>query len=450
MAVSMQRKRSAGSIQSQTLAYPSPSHSPAIGISRLPESKLQWCQESPVTTYDPQGNIPAWSNGYPQQRTLTPVIQNIQTADTGYGCLPSPPPQSYNNLEAEYGSMPIDPRTRHMLSTPTSEAMMPTTSAEHSISYTSSVATGSWTTTAYSDNKEHIANLISLSQGPQPDTTMSSPLSGDYGDDATISIHTGFNSLQISPEPPKWENRSPPPIDFSNTGVSEDHTVRTSGTSLYSSRGQPRRKRQLTTREEANYKCLQCGKYFSRVWNFNAHKNTHDPNRAKPHHCGIDGCEKRFVRRTDLVRHTSCVHQRVKKWACGLCGNKFARKDTLRRHEDDGCPKRVDIPSRHGKGMMNPKFLNFADKFLPPPASGSHMEMMPNPNDPRYQYQHQHQQHDQHSMQHPQHYQQHHEQQLGYPSRSQAPSHPGLPPLSVALQNTSPRPDIQHQQQMWR
>src|SRR5690606_23230708 len=133
------RKQSAGSIHSQSLAYPSPSHSPAIGISRLPEPKLQWCQESPVTTYDHQGNIPAWSNGYPQ-RTHTPVIHNIPTTDASYACLPSPPPQTYSSLEAEYGAMPIDPRTRHMLSTPSSETMMPTTSAEHSIAYTSAVA----------------------------------------------------------------------------------------------------------------------------------------------------------------------------------------------------------------------------------------------------------------------------------------------------------------------
>lgn len=334
----MQRKQSAGSIQSQSLAYPSPSHSPAIGISRLPDPNLKWCTESPVVTaYDPQGNIPAWShNGYSQhtRRTHTPGVQNIQPTDTGYACLPSPPPQSYNGLESEYGAMPIDPRTRHMLSdsTPTSQAMMPTTSAEHGMPYTTAVTTGAWTATAYTDNKEHLAHLLDLPQNTHSQTTMSSPMLQQDYDDSTISIQS-FNSLPITPDPPKWETRSPPPMDLSMP--TEEHTIRTSGASNCSfpaiRAGQPRRKRQLTTREDANYRCELCGKYFSRVWNYNAHKNTHDPNRAKPHTCGIDGCEKRFVRRTDLVRHTSCVHQRVKKWACSLCGNKFARKDTLRR-----------------------------------------------------------------------------------------------------------------------
>ena len=74
------------------------------------------------------------------------------------------------------------------------------------------------------------------------------------------------------------------------------------------SRGQARRrKRRLTEPGEANYHCQTCGKYFSRVWNYNAHRETHDPGRPKPHACTELGCEKAFVRRTDLTRHVQCV-----------------------------------------------------------------------------------------------------------------------------------------------
>jgi hypothetical protein len=121
--------------------------------------------------------------------------------------------------------MPIDPRTRHMLSTPTSEAMMATTSAEHNIAYTSAVATDAWTTTAYPDSKEHIAHLIGLPQAPQTVTTMSPPLTSAYEGSTTLSMHNGFNSLQIAPEPSKWENRSAPPMELSSMSSTGNHTV---------------------------------------------------------------------------------------------------------------------------------------------------------------------------------------------------------------------------------
>ena len=68
-----------------------------------------------------------------------------------------------------------------------------------------------------------------------------------------------------------------------------------------------RKKRRLTEPGEANYHCETCGKYFSRVWNYNAHRETHDPSRPKPHKCHAENCGKAFVRRTDLTRHVQCV-----------------------------------------------------------------------------------------------------------------------------------------------
>ena len=68
-----------------------------------------------------------------------------------------------------------------------------------------------------------------------------------------------------------------------------------------------RKKRRLTEPGDANYHCQTCGKYFSRIWNYNAHRETHDPTRPKPHICQIASCQKAFVRRTDLTRHIQCV-----------------------------------------------------------------------------------------------------------------------------------------------
>ena len=72
----------------------------------------------------------------------------------------------------------------------------------------------------------------------------------------------------------------------------------------------PHRPRRSYTRpDNANYRCNepQCGKLFQRSYNLKAHMETHDPNRPKAHICQYDGCNKEFVRRTDLVRHERSV-----------------------------------------------------------------------------------------------------------------------------------------------
>lgn len=68
-----------------------------------------------------------------------------------------------------------------------------------------------------------------------------------------------------------------------------------------------RRKRAFTKQENANCSCKQCGKFFQRTYNLKAHMETHDPNRSQPHSCLYSGCDKKFVRRTDLLRHEHSV-----------------------------------------------------------------------------------------------------------------------------------------------
>jgi len=68
-----------------------------------------------------------------------------------------------------------------------------------------------------------------------------------------------------------------------------------------------RPKRGFTSRETANCACDQCGKLFQRSYNLKAHMETHDPHRNHPHVCDYIDCDKRFVRRTDLVRHEQSV-----------------------------------------------------------------------------------------------------------------------------------------------
>lgn len=120
-----------------------------------------------------------------------------------------------------------------------------------------------------------------------------------------------------------------------------------------------KKKRQRTTPEEATHECRVCGKLFKRSYNWKSHMETHNPERRYPHPCtamiGTTQCTKKFQRKTDLDRHNDSVslgptegmrgklrsktnadshlkvHLKAKNHQCHLCGNRFARRDTLRR-----------------------------------------------------------------------------------------------------------------------
>lgn len=97
----------------------------------------------------------------------------------------------------------------------------------------------------------------------------------------------------------------------------------------------PRERRRRTTAEEATHECAICGKLFKRSYNWKSHLETHNPDRKYPHPCtamiGATPCTKKFQRKTDLDRHYDSVHLKTKNHQCTLCGNRFARRDTLRR-----------------------------------------------------------------------------------------------------------------------
>ncbi|PBP25751.1 putative Transcriptional regulator prz1 [Diplocarpon rosae] len=122
-----------------------------------------------------------------------------------------------------------------------------------------------------------------------------------------------------------------------------------------------RQLRKLTTKEDANFQCniKGCGKLFGRSYNYKAHMETHDAGREYPFPCSTQDCNKKFVRKTDLQRHHQSVHMKERNHRCDYCGRFFARKDTLRRHMEDGCSKRFDIktvdfqPNSYGGSDQN-------------------------------------------------------------------------------------------------
>ncbi|KAF4462655.1 epithelial zinc-finger ezf [Fusarium albosuccineum] len=129
--------------------------------------------------------------------------------------------------------------------------------------------------------------------------------------------------------------------------------------------------RKHTSKEEANFQCevKGCGKFFSRSYNYKSHLETHDEKREYPFPCTVDGCTKKFVRKTDLQRHHQSVHMKERNHKCDYCGRLFARKDTLRRHMEDGCSKRFDIGTLN---LQGPGFTGLGLVSQPgPPDSDS-------------------------------------------------------------------------------
>ncbi|KAI0484013.1 hypothetical protein GGR56DRAFT_4567 [Xylariaceae sp. FL0804] len=183
-----------------------------------------------------------------------------------------------------------------------------------------------------------------MSQFPSPRSAPGMPVdAAGYGSNAGSS---GYLSDAPSGT---WNKSEFPHLEpdqlYGGAGSSGASLVPDRRQTLRVSRSQRRQPRKLTTKEEANFQCevKGCGKLFSRSYNYKAHLETHDENREYPFPCNMPNCNKKFVRKTDLQRHNQSVHMKERSHKCDYCGRMFARKDTLRRHMEDGCSKRFDL-----------------------------------------------------------------------------------------------------------
>ncbi|KAG8531247.1 uncharacterized protein KY384_004605 [Bacidia gigantensis] len=134
-----------------------------------------------------------------------------------------------------------------------------------------------------------------------------------------------------------------------------------------------KKNRRCTAPEKATYECRVCGKLFKRSYNWKSHMETHNPDRKYPHPCTaqVNGqqCSKKFQRKSDLERHYDSVHLKAKNHCCNLCGIRFAHRDTLRRHTEDGCPKRFGIWFSEDNNLD--RRLDSAPNLIPRPQEES-------------------------------------------------------------------------------
>ncbi|KAL9102055.1 MAG: hypothetical protein Q9163_002763 [Psora crenata] len=157
-----------------------------------------------------------------------------------------------------------------------------------------------------------------------PYSSGASPISGPTED--LYKTHCGDWSK------PGQEGQYPMELDKM---VGEESRSRFEGGPLQPGVGRIIKRRKKTTPEEATHECAICGKLFKRSYNWKSHMETHNPERRYPHPCtamiGNQPCMKKFQRKTDLDRHYDSVHLKARNHRCDQCGNRFARRDTLRR-----------------------------------------------------------------------------------------------------------------------
>ena len=79
---------------------------------------------------------------------------------------------------------------------------------------------------------------------------------------------------------------------------------------------------------EKPFKCVVCGKFFTRKSSFNTHMKIHDLEKALK--CEI--CGKLFSQKFHLINHTR-IHTGEKPFECQFCGRAFKEKSHLNKHK---------------------------------------------------------------------------------------------------------------------
>ncbi|KAF2432662.1 hypothetical protein EJ08DRAFT_126882 [Tothia fuscella] len=232
---------------------------------------------------------------------------------------------------------------------------------------------------ASNDSKASVTSpfLNPLSHGPYGQEQ-------DYAPSTYAEVYGSHYSVLGSPQPelPVFDNigelrsmatNNPEPgsfdraCDLQNVPASEQHQVSHSDPLGSIARVRRRRPRRAVSSPaaEAHYTCREpeCNWVFDRKYNYTQHLKTHNPNREKNHLCSFKGCSRRFSRNADLERHFDSKHRNAREFKCIYCPSGFNRKDTLRRHVEDGCTarkmqktkSRVQRPSDRSTTSLRPK-----------------------------------------------------------------------------------------------
>ncbi|KAI8900376.1 hypothetical protein BC833DRAFT_515311, partial [Globomyces pollinis-pini] len=74
----------------------------------------------------------------------------------------------------------------------------------------------------------------------------------------------------------------------------------------------------------------ECSKIYTRAYTLKLHISA-SHHHLKPFECTHNGCEQKFARKHDLIRHCK-THLNERLFECQDCNRKFRRKDHLMMH----------------------------------------------------------------------------------------------------------------------
>ncbi|KAF2175898.1 hypothetical protein K469DRAFT_701328 [Zopfia rhizophila CBS 207.26] len=234
---------------------------------------------------------------------------------------------------------PVDPWTP-AYEAPVSRPPLPW--APHDMSHRSSFSSSRDMSIFLCEGSEHAFPPIKLEAGSEWATDDEpSPPSLRHHQPITVSPDRltrsifPYDHLYGSPPIPKFEP-APQDGDLQVLSYEGRHRSPQRRNSVGGVTQRTRIRRNPTTAENANFQCKVCGKLFQRRYHHKMHLQTHNPTRKKEHICPHKECEKQFVRKTDLDRHTNSV-SRIHILLFSICTDSFSR------HEEDSCPKRNEL-----------------------------------------------------------------------------------------------------------
>ncbi|KAF4982549.1 hypothetical protein FZEAL_1859 [Fusarium zealandicum] len=316
----------------------SPCYNPRWYSGSLPELQSPPPMDHGSTWVTPDGFVAASTSG-PSSSVESDALSaefNTFAAYETFSHTPYQPHESYmpanRNPSVHHSSLP--PSTSH-------SGRTPAVASRHSFGYLQDP----------SNNRLRIEGSVGYYQGfePQP-YPASGPASATYNH-ASSPFASNLQPELSAGAVSTWPKQE---YDVSQYYQNTPAQIQDSGQDKRLAKGNKvkRPTRKHTSKEEANFQCevKGCGKFFSRSYNYKSHLETHDEKREYPFPCTVDGCTKKFVRKTDLQRHHQSVHMKERNHKCDYCGRLFARKDTLRRHMEDGCSKRFDIGTLNLQG----------------------------------------------------------------------------------------------------
>ncbi len=326
-----QRSKQPYTTQQTYLASPQPETSPMTqsthGLGIYECSIPQQPQQTSVHDLPPSPQpSDGWSHSsmmeqeYPQTPQQAPDISSAAFDPfSGYynhgpaHMLPSSPPEAPGLVYCQTPPSTNMPSHRNSVSS----GYSPSETYDESHFYTPKVKMENGEEWYPTPDNEHVLQRSLNTQGLSSYSTGVSPITGP--------THDPYMSKQAHSYP----------IEFSNMPSEDSRSKFDAGAPTLPSVNRIKKKRQRTTPEEATHECRVCGKLFKRSYNWKSHMETHNPERKYPHPCtamvGHQPCTKKFQRKTDLDRHFDSVHLKARNHRCNLCGNRFARRDTLRR-----------------------------------------------------------------------------------------------------------------------